>query len=139
MCSCYVAADYRGQTISLSNMRFLIVDDNDLVRRGVKEILASELGWEICGEAQNGTEAIQKAKELLPSFVLLDISMPGMNGLEVARLIRQEVPRTKIIVMSQHDPIRLLPRILEVGGNDCVDKNRLSTDLVKCIKSFELP
>jgi len=119
-------------------MRILIADDNEMVRRGVMGLLSSETGWEVCGEARDGLEALQKVRELLPNCVLLDISMPGINGLEVARLIRQEVPKTKIIVMSQHDPIQMLPRVIAVGANACVDKSRLSTDLLTSIKRLEL-
>jgi DNA-binding NarL/FixJ family response regulator len=117
-------------------MRILIADDNDLVRQGVIELLRSEAGWEVCGEAQNGLEALQKARELLPDLVLLDISMPGISGLEVARRLRKEVPQTKIIVISQHDPLHMLPRVVEAGGHACVDKGRLSTDLLTNIKNI---
>ena len=119
-------------------MRILIADDNDGVRRGVAALLSSEAGWKVCGEARDGSEALRKARELLPDLILLDVSMPGMNGLEVARLLRQELPEAKILVISQHDPIHLLPRVLEVGGNACVDKSRLGTDLLAGIKSIEV-
>jgi DNA-binding NarL/FixJ family response regulator len=119
-------------------MRILIADDNDGVRRGVTALLSSEAGWKVCGEARDGSEALRKARELLPDLILLDVSMPGMNGLEVARLLRQELPEAKILVISQHDPIHLLPRVLEVGGNACVDKSRLGTDLLAGIKSIEV-
>jgi YesN/AraC family two-component response regulator len=65
-------------------MRILIADDNDMVRRGVMGIFSSELNWEICGEARDGSEALRKARELLPDLILLDISMPGINGLQAA-------------------------------------------------------
>lgn len=73
-------------------MRILIADDNDIVRRGVRGILARVANWEVCGEARDGSEALRKARELLPDLILLDISMPGTNGLEVARVLREEVP-----------------------------------------------
>ena len=72
-------------------MRILMVDDNEQIRRGVMDILASKKNWNVCGEARDGTEAIWKARELLPDLILLDISMPGLNGLEAARLLRQEI------------------------------------------------
>jgi len=117
-------------------MRILIADDNDVVRRGVVRLL-SETGWNVCGEARDGLEALQKARELLPDVILLDFSMPGMNGLEAARLLRQELPEAKILMLSQHDPIQLLPSVVEAGGDACLDKSRLSTDLLACIKSIE--
>ena len=119
-------------------MRILIADDNDAVRRGVVGILSSETGWQVCGEARDGAEALQKARELLPDLILLDVSMPGMNGLEAARLLRQELPEVKILVISQHDPIHLLPSVVDAGGDACVDKSRLSMDLVASIKSIEV-
>jgi DNA-binding NarL/FixJ family response regulator len=119
-------------------MRIFIADDNDAVRRGVVRLLSSETGWEVCGEARDGSESLQKARELRPDLILLDVSMPGMNGLEVARLLRQELPGAKILVISQHDPIQLLPSVVEAGGNACVDKSRLGTDLVASIKNIEV-
>jgi len=119
-------------------MRILIADDNEAVRRGVARLLTSETGWKVCGEARDGAEALQKARELLPDVILLDFSMPGMNGLEAARLLRQQLPEAKILVISQHDPIHLLPGVVEAGGNACLDKSRLSTDLLASIKSIEV-
>jgi DNA-binding NarL/FixJ family response regulator len=119
-------------------MRIFIADDNDAVRRGVVRLLSSETGWEVCGEARDGSESLQKARELRPDLILLDVSMPGMNGLEVARLLRKELPEAKILVISQHDPIHLLPSVVEAGGNACVDKSRLGTDLVASIKNIEI-
>jgi DNA-binding NarL/FixJ family response regulator len=118
-------------------MRILIADDSDVVRRGVIGILSSEKDWEVCGEAKDGWETLRRARELLPDLILLDISMPGMNGLEATRLLRREVPKAKIVVISQHDPIQLLPRVIEAGANGCVDKSRLSADLVASIKNIE--
>jgi two-component system response regulator NreC len=114
-------------------MRILIADDNEWVRRGVKNILAPVAYGEVCGEANDGTEAIQKAAELLPDLILLDVSMPGLNGLEVARLLREKLPAAKILIMSQHDPAVLLPRAIDAGANGCVDKSRLSSDLLPMI------
>ena len=120
-------------------MRILIADDNDVVRRGVKGILSSEKDCEVCGEARNGAEALQKARELLPDLIILDISMPEMNGLEAARFLRKEVPQAMIVVISQHDPVQLRPRVVEAGAADCVDKGRLSSDLLAVIKRSSPP
>jgi len=115
-------------------MRILIVDDNERIRRGVLAILTSKKDWNVCGEARDGMEAIRKARELLPDLILLDISMPGLNGLEAARLLRQEIAHTKILLMSQYDPIPLLPGAIQAGANGCVDKSRLGTDLLSSIE-----
>ena len=115
-------------------MRILIADDNAWIRRGVMNILAPVPHWEVCGEAKDGTEAVQRAAELLPDLVLLDVSMPGLNGLDVARLLREKVPTAKILIMSQHDPAVLLPRALEAGAHACVDKGRLARDLIPTIE-----
>ncbi len=115
-------------------MRILIADDNDIVRRGIIDILSEESEWNVCGEAKNGSEALQKAHELEPDLILLDVSMPDISGLEVARRLRLEVPKAKILVVSQHDPAQLLPRVIEAGGDGCLDKGCLGTDLLTAIK-----
>jgi two-component system response regulator NreC len=118
-------------------MRILIVDDNEQVRRGVRAILSSEANWEVCGEAADGADGLRKARELQPDLILLDVSMPGPDGLETTRLLRRELPRVKVIIMSQHDPIQLLPRAIEAGADACIDKSRLDADLLASIESIE--
>jgi DNA-binding NarL/FixJ family response regulator len=119
-------------------MRILIADDSESVRRGVRNILTMSTSWEICGEAEDGAGAIQRATDLLPDVVLLDVSMPGMSGLQVARILREKVPTVKIVVMSQHDPALLLPRALEAGAHACIDKTRLAIDLVPTIERLQV-
>jgi DNA-binding NarL/FixJ family response regulator len=116
------------------SMRILIADDNARIRQGVRNLLESATLWEVCGEAKDSAEAIQRAAELLPDIVLLDINMPGLSGLEAARILRKEVPEARILMMSQDDPSLLLPRALEVGAWACIDKSRLSTDLLSTIE-----
>jgi two-component system, NarL family, response regulator NreC len=111
-------------------MRILIADDNEPVRRYVRELLTSESSLEVCGEAVDGAEAIQKTVELRPDLVVLDISMPVFDGLAVARTLRTDAPHTRILIMSQHDPSMLLPRALQAGAHACVDKSRLGVDLL---------
>jgi DNA-binding NarL/FixJ family response regulator len=115
-------------------LRILIADDSDVVRRGVARLLATEPNWEVCGEAKDGREALRKAHEVLPDVVLLDINMPDLDGLNVARLLRKDVPQTKILVMSQYDATQMLPFVVAAGGDGCVDKSRLGTDLVASIR-----
>jgi DNA-binding NarL/FixJ family response regulator len=110
-------------------MRILIADDNALVRTGIAELLG-DIGWEVCGEASNGTEAVQQARALRPDLMLLDISMPGLNGLAVAASLRRELATLKIIIISQNDLAQLLPGAPEELADAFVDKCRLGTDLI---------
>jgi DNA-binding NarL/FixJ family response regulator len=116
-------------------MRILIVDDSELVRRGIKDLFDPEGPWEICGEAPDGAEALRQAQTLQPDVILLDVSMPGTDGLETARLLRQESPEAKILIMSHHDLSVLSEAALEAGANGCVDKSRLSADVLTGILS----
>ena len=102
-------------------MRILIADDNEIVRRGITALLSSARTCTICGEAANGADTLQKSRELQPDLVLLDVNLPDANGLEIARHLRADFPQIKILVISQHDPVPLLPRAIESGANACLD------------------
>ena len=117
-------------------MRILVADDSDIVRRGIIDILSGEREWDVCGEARNGSEALRKAYELEPDLVLLDVSMPDISGLEITRRLRCELPKAKILVVSQHDPALLLQLVTEAGGDGCLDKSSLGRDLLATIKTL---
>jgi DNA-binding NarL/FixJ family response regulator len=118
-------------------MRILLVDDNELVRKAIRGLLQKEANWEICGEASNGSQACEKLRELQPDVVLLDNRMPGVTGFETARLIRRENAQVKILILSQEDAIQTLPTALESGADGCVDKSRISLDLIPTVKKFQ--
>jgi DNA-binding NarL/FixJ family response regulator len=118
-------------------MRILLADDNQFVRRGIAGILAQEEDWILCGEASNSQEAIQKTSELHPDLILLDVSMPGGNGLETTRVLKQRFPQTIILIITQYDPRQLLERALELGASGCVDKARLALDLLPAIRAVQ--
>jgi DNA-binding NarL/FixJ family response regulator len=85
------------------SLRLLIVDDHDVVRLGLRKLADLHARWEVCGEAGNGENAIAKVEELAPDVVILDVSMPGMNGFETAMRIRRMAPATKIILFTIQD------------------------------------
>ena len=118
-------------------MRILIADDNEVVRRGIGSLLSGHSGYEVCGEASDSAGTIQKVGELHPDLILLDVSMPGTNGLETARILKQQLPQTKIIIISQHDPKLMLQRSLEAGADGSVDKARLGSDLLPAIENLK--
>jgi two-component system response regulator NreC len=117
-------------------LQILIADDNQMVRRGISLLLSQERDWSICGEASNAEEILRLAGELHPEIVLLDVSMPGMDGLGITRALKQRLPDTKILIISQHDPHHLRPFSIEAGAEGCVDKARLATDLLPAIRKI---
>jgi DNA-binding NarL/FixJ family response regulator len=117
-------------------MRILIADDNELVRRGICGVLSSEPDWEICGEASDGPSAVQKAREVRPDVILLDVSMPRLSGFETARQIRHQLPAAKILIISQDDPAALLPSALQAGADGCLDKAVIAHELIPAIKKL---
>jgi DNA-binding NarL/FixJ family response regulator len=117
-------------------LRILIVDDHELVRRGLRSILVTRPEWEICGEAADGSTAIEKARELKPDVVLLDITMPHVNGLDAARIIRRDVPRAKVIILSQYDESEMRARAFEVGAQGYISKSDAARQLLIAIESL---
>jgi len=84
----------------MDSLRILVADDHEIVRRGVVSLLKSQAGWEVCGEARDGREAVDKANLLRPDIVILDIGMPNLNGLEAARQMLHHNPMCKILVLT---------------------------------------
>ena len=117
-------------------VRILLTDDHEVVRRGLRALLPAESAdWKIVGEASNGVEAIKKAKRLKPDLIIMDISMPEMDGLEATRQILKALPSTEVIVLTVHDSQQMLARALASGARACVLKSDVSRDLVNAIKA----
>lgn len=114
--------------------KILIVDDHEAVRRSLRGLLASRSDWEICGEAQDGFEAIEKAKSLRPDVAIMDISMPRMNGIEATKVIRREVPECRVIVVSQNDPLLVAKQAEEIGADGYVPKSALAKCLLPTVE-----
>jgi PAS domain S-box-containing protein len=111
-------------------LRILIVDDHEVVRRGVRSLLSSRADWSICGEAEDGPEAVEMAKTLRPDVVLMDISMPRMNGLDATRIIRRELPESKVVIVTQNDAAIARRQAREVDAVAYVAKSHLAQDLI---------
>ena len=120
----------------MNPLRILIADDHDLMRRGIKTLLESHAGWEVCGEATTGVEAFAKSKELKPDIVVLDISMPELNGPEVARKILKESPKAEILILSVHYSDQLIREIVEAGARAYVLKSDSDRDLVMAVEAL---
>jgi DNA-binding NarL/FixJ family response regulator len=116
-------------------MRVLITDDNALVRSGIGEII-SDRAWEVCGEACDGAEALEKARTLKPDVVLLDVSLPGTNGFTIARIIRENMPNIRIIMISYNALDQLLGKPDRDLADGFVDKSRLGTDLIPALSNL---
>ncbi len=119
----------------METLRILIADDHGLVRRGARELLSSRRGWTVVGEAANGREALEKAIELKPDVAVIDISMPDLDGVEVARQIREAVPDTKVLVLTMHESEQMVRRALDAGARGYLLKSDLTDSLIKAVKA----
>lgn len=115
-------------------VQILIADDHDVVRQGLRRVLEAEPGWVVCGEAANGREAVALAVALRPEVVLLDISMPGLNGIDATRRIRRLVPSTRIIILTMHNAEQIVTEALDAGVRGCVLKSDSARTLVTAVE-----
>jgi two-component system, NarL family, response regulator NreC len=115
--------------------RILIADDHDVVRQGVRAVLEGQAGWVVCGEASTGREAVAKAIDLQPDVVVLDISMPELNGLEATRQIRRAVS-AKILILTVHESDQVVTEVLDAGAHGYVLKTDAGRTLVEAIRAL---
>jgi DNA-binding NarL/FixJ family response regulator len=121
--------------LQLSTVRILVVDDFELFREFVVELLGKRPELQVVGEASDGLEAIQKAVELRPDLILLDISLPSLNGIEVARQMRSLVSESKIIFLTQESSADVVQEAFSVGVRGYVTKNMVLTDLFAAVET----
>ncbi len=113
----------------------MLADDHPIVRNGIKDALAKQKNIEVVGEASSGTQVLRKAKELTPDIVLMDISMPGMGGLEATQRLRSSLPAIKILVFTMHDNKEYVLEIIRSGASGYVLKDTSTLELVRAIET----
>lgn len=121
---------------TMKNLRILIADDHDIVRRGIRSLIEARPEWKVCDEAHSGREAVAKAEERKPDIVILDVSMPELNGLEAARRIKKVSPNSEILILSVHYSDQLIKEILDAGVRGFVVKSDSDRDLVVAVESL---
>ncbi|HEV2402433.1 MAG TPA: response regulator transcription factor [Candidatus Sulfotelmatobacter sp.] len=116
-------------------LRILIADDNEAIRNGLRSVLESRSGWVVCGQAVDGRDAVEKAFELEPDMILVDVSMPHLNGFEVARCIHERLPDCGILVVTEQDPRFMVHLSPQPGVSGYVVKSRITLDLLSAVEA----
>ncbi len=120
----------------MNKIKILLVDDHAIMRDGIRALLSLYDDIEIVGEASEGKEAIEKAQKLIPDVVVMDIAMPGMDGLEATRRIKKSSPKVKILVLTQHDNREYLLSAIKAGSSGYIPKKALGSELVSGIRAL---
>lgn len=126
----------RTHKVGMPSLSILLVDDHELVRRGLRSLLSSRADWFICGEAADGFDAVEKAKSLRPDVVVMDLTMPRMDGMQAARIIHREMPESAVVIISQNDPILGRRLAAEANAQAFVAKEDASRDLLSTIDAL---
>lgn len=116
--------------------RILVADDHEVVRRGLCALLQGQPDWEVCGEAGDGREALDKTQKLKPDVVILDIGMPSLNGLEATRQILKTMPHTKVLILTLHDSDQVVREVLNAGARGFLLKSDAARDLVAAVEAL---
>ena len=117
-------------------VRILVADDHQVVRTGLRALLESKTGWQVCAEASNGREAVEKAGQLKPDVAVLDIGMPLLNGVEATRQIRKLSPQTEILILTMHDSELLIQEVLGAGAHGYILKDDADRNLVAAVDAL---
>ncbi len=119
-------------------LRILIADDHEVARRGIRALLESHAGWEVCAEARDGRDAVELAISTKPNVVLLDIGMPNLNGLEAARQISAALPDAGVLILTMHDTDNMVREVLRAGARGFLLKSDAGRDLVAAVEAVQL-
>src|SRR5882724_7421077 len=117
----------------MEKIRVILADDHTVVRQGLRALLAAEEDIDIVGEAENGRQAIQLARKLLPDVAVIDIAMPVLNGLEATRQITHSVPGTKVLILSSYSDDEYVQQLTEAGAAGYLVKQTAANELIKAI------
>jgi two-component system response regulator NreC len=129
----------------MKKIRILIADDHSMVRQGVRTVIEQQPAWELCGEAENGRIALDLAKTLAPDVVVFDVSMPELNGMEAARILRSTTPEIKVLILTMHNSETLAHEVLQSGAHgyllksDAAELLPLAIETVVAGKVFMTP
>lgn len=117
-------------------VRILVADDHHVVRTGLRALLESQSGWQVCAEAANGREAVEKAGKLKPDVAILDIAMPLLNGVEATRQIRKLSPKTEILILTMLDSELLVQEVLDAGALGYILKDDADRNLIAAVDAL---
>jgi DNA-binding NarL/FixJ family response regulator len=118
------------------SLRILVADDHHVVRTGLRTLLETKSGWQVCAEAANGREAVEKAGELKPDVAVLDIGMPLLNGIEATRKIRKVSPKTEVLILTMHDSELMIQGVLEAGARGYILKDDADRNLLAAVDAL---
>jgi DNA-binding NarL/FixJ family response regulator len=120
----------------MAPLRILVADDHQVVRTGLRALLESKAGWQVCAEAANGREAVEKAGELQPDVAILDIGMPLLNGVDATRQIRKVSPLTEVLILTMHDSEHMIQGVLDAGAHGYILKDDADRNLLAAVESL---
>jgi DNA-binding NarL/FixJ family response regulator len=118
------------------SLRILVVDDHAVVRRGVRSLLESHQGWEVCGEATTGRDAVEQSRQLRPDVVVMDLSLPELNGLDATRQILKDTPGTEVLVLTMHRSEELARDVLRAGARGYIMKSDAGEHLIAAVDTL---
>jgi DNA-binding NarL/FixJ family response regulator len=123
--------------LQIQNLRILIADDHEIVRQGLRSLVESHSGWQVCAEAVDGWDAVHKAREAKPDVIALDIGMPNLNGLEAAREILKDNPKTKILFLTIYDTEQAVKSAVQIGAKGLILKSDAARELLVAIEAIQ--
>jgi len=124
------------QVDSMKSTRILIADDHDLVRQGMRSIFQGEPEWVVCGEATTGREALTMALDLKPDLIVLDVALPEMNGIDVARHVRRDLPSAAVLIVTMHDSDQIVQDAMDAGAKGLVLKAEAGRTLADAVRAI---